>query len=241
MIQCPYCGVEVEENANFCSLCGAPFMNKSAENETGLEQRKLQQEEKLLTDYQKLSGLQKRKIFLTISGIILISGMILTLLIDLVVNRNITWSKYPATVSFVLFINLAMNTFWRNKMILFFGFSFLSTAALLILLDSYAVETGWELKQGIPVLLAAYVTVFLLRFMIKKSKQKGLNIIAYSLLASGLLCICTDGIISLYSENSLNFGWSLIVMFSVAFISMLLLYIHYRLKKATNLKRFFHL
>jgi hypothetical protein len=241
MIQCPHCGVELEENTNFCSLCGEPLINENTENLAYLKSRKLLQEEKLLTDFQKLTGFQKRKILWKISGIIIISGIILTLVIDLVGCHTITWSRYPVTVGLVLFTNITLNTFLHKKIILFTVASFLSIAALLILLDIYTGGTGWELKTGLPVLLAAYVTIIVLNFMIRKSKQKGLNIIAYSLIATGLLCISTEGIISLYSGNTLNFGWSLIVMVSVAFISMLLLYIHYQLKKATDLKRFFHI
>ncbi len=241
MRQCPHCGVELEENANFCSLCGEPLINENINNLAYLKSRKLQQEEKLLTDFQKLTGLQKRKIFWKISGIILISGIIMTLVINLVENQTILWSKYPATVGLIIFINITLYTFSHKRVILFTAISFLSTAVLLILLDIYTKATSFELNLGLPMLLAAYVTVFILSFMIRRSKQKGLNIIAYSLIAAGLLSICADGIIALYSGNTLKFGWSLIVIVSVVFISIVLFYIHYRLKKATDLKRFFHI
>lgn len=241
MIQCPHCGVELEENANFCSLCGEPLINEHTENLAYLKSRKLLQEEKLLVDFHKLTGLQKRKIFWKISAVILIPGIILTLVINLVGNQTILWSKYPATAGLVLLINITLYTFLRKRGILFTTLSFLSTAVLLVLLDIYAGGSGFELKLGLPMLLAAYITIIVLNFMIRKSKQKGLNMIAYSLFAVGLFCIYTDGIISLYSSGSLHFGWSLIVIVSVLFISVVLLYIHYRLKKVTDLKRFFHI
>ena len=242
MIQCPHCGVELEENANFCSLCGEPLINESINNLAYLKSRKLKQEEKLLKDFQKLTGLQKRKIFWKISGIILISGIIMSLVINLVGDQTILWSKYPATFGLIIFINITLYTFsHKSRVILFTVISFLSTAVLLILLDIYTKTTSFELNLGMPMLLAAYITVFVLSFMIRRAKQKGLNIIAYSFIAAGLLSICTDGIITLYSGNTLKFGWSLIVIVSVVFISVVLFYIHYRLKKATDLKRFFHI
>jgi hypothetical protein len=233
--------VEVEENANFCSLCGEPLLENTAGNETFVKSGKLRREEKLLTDYQQLTGYQKRKIFWQISGLILISGIIITLLIDYIANSNITWSKYPATVSLVLFINFTLNTFLRKKSMLMLALSFLSVTGLFILFDVYAGDTGWQIKLGIPIILGAYLTVFSLIFLIRKAKQKGLNIIAYSLVAAGVLNICIEGIISIYFRSSVYFGWSLIVMVSVVFIAIPLFYIHYRLKKATDLKRFFHI
>lgn len=231
----------MEENANFCSLCGEPVLVKTVENLAFIKSGKLRRDKKLLTDYQQLTGFQKRKIFWKISGLILISGIIITLLIDFVGNQNITWSKYPATVSLVLFFNFTLNTFLHKKITLMLTFSFLSATGLFILFDVYAGETGWEIKLGIPIILAAYLTVFVLGFFVQKTKQKGLNIIAYSLIAAGVLCICVEGMISVFLYNSMYFGWSLIVMISVTLISLLLLYIHYRLKKATDLKRFFHI
>ncbi|MGC9352503.1 MAG: DUF6320 domain-containing protein [Mariniphaga sp.] len=241
MKRCPNCGVESEENANFCALCGEPLLENTAYHEVFIKSGKLRREEKLLTDYQKLTGFQKRKIFWQISGLIFISGIIITLLIDFIGNRSITWSKYPATISLVLFLNFTLNTFLRKRITLMVALSFLSVTALFILFDIYAGDTGWEIKLGIPTLLVAYITVLILIFLIRRAKQKGLNVIAYSMIAAGVLCVCIEGMISIYFRSSVYFGWSLIVMVSVVPISMLLLYMHYRLKKATDLKRFFHI
>jgi hypothetical protein len=242
MIKCPYCGVEMEENANFCSLCGEPLLEKNKDNYAFIETRKKSQKEKLLTDYQKLSGSQKRKIFWQISGMILFAGILITLVTDFVVCSGITWSKYPGTVSLILFINITMGTFWFRKYILWGTLSFLSFSALLVLLDIYSGDnSGWGIKLGIPLLLTTCLTVFSLFKLIRSSSQKGLNIIAFSILASGFLCICVDGIISLYRDNLQLFGWSLIVMVASAIIASLLLYIHFRLKKVTDLRRFFHI
>ncbi|MDD4108067.1 MAG: DUF6320 domain-containing protein [Prolixibacteraceae bacterium] len=241
MVKCPNCGVELEENANFCSLCGEPLPGNTIDSLSFIKSGKLRREEKQLRDYQQLTGLQKRKIFWSISGLIFISAIIITLLIDFVGNHHISWSKYPATISLVLFINFTLNTFIHKRLILLLSLSFLSVTALFMLFGVYAGDTGWNLKQGIPIILAAYITVYILILLIKRSRQKGLNIIAYSLLAAGLLSVCTEGVISVFSHNPEPAGWSLVVLVSVAPVSIILLYIHYRLKRATDLKRFFHI
>ena len=241
MIRCSNCGVELEENANFCSLCGEPVWNKNTDNLAYLKSRKLKQEEELLTDYQKLTSFQKRMLFWKISGIILISGIITTLIIDLLGNQAVTWSKYPVTAGLVLYLNTTLIAFWYRKLLLLLFFSFLATSVLLILLDIYAGNAGWGMQLGIPLLLAGYTGIFVFIFIVRKAEQMGLNIIAYSLIVSGVLSICIDGILSLYSGNTLHFGWRLIVMVSVAIVAVLLLYIHFKLKKGTDLKRFFHI
>jgi hypothetical protein len=172
---------------------------------------------------------------------ILLSGIFITLIIDFVVNGGFTWSRYPLTIGLVLLLNITMGAFWYRKEILWGGVSFLSSAVLLVLLDIYSGNSGWGMQLGLPVLLAAYVTVLMLIRLVRRAQQKGLNIIAYALLTTGILSICTDGIISLYRNDVLGFEWSLIVMASAIITSSLLLYVHYRLKKVTDLKRFFHI
>jgi len=243
MIRCPYCGVELEENANYCSLCGEPVRPQAADANhlTHLESSKGKREDRELTEFHRLSGFQKRMIFWKISGIILLSGMLIVFVIDLVGNQSLTWSRYPLTVSGILLVNATLIAFWYKRSFLLLLLSFLSVAILLVLLDIYAGNTGWGMQLGIPLLMAAYVVIYIYSVLIRRTERKGLNVLAYSLSVSGVLCVCIDGILSLYSGETLHFGWSLIVMVAVALISALLLYIHFRLKRGTDLKRFFHI
>ncbi len=239
MIYCKNCGVELEENANFCSLCGQQVFDNDSAKLDYLTTRKTQTT--AFTDFQKLTQLQKRKIFWEIAGIILISGILITSTINLVTDHGITWSKYIITVGLVLFVNITLISFWFRKLFLLFFLSFLTSAMLICLLDIYTGNTGWVTKLGIPLLLAAYVIILFSILILKKAKQKGLNLIAYWLVASGLLSVCIDGIISIYTKKNLCFGWSLTIMVSTILVASLLLYMHNRLKKVPDLKRFFHI
>ena len=243
MIRCPYCGVELEENVNYCSLCGEPVRPLAADENhlSHLGSGKGKREDRELTDFHRLSGFQKRMIFWKISGIILLSGMLIVFVIDLAGNQSLTWSRYPLTVSGILLVNATLVAFWYKRSLLLLLFSFLSVAILLVLLDIYAGNTGWGMQLGIPLLMAAYVVIYIFSVLIRRTKRKGLNVLAYSLGVSGVLCLCIDGILSLYSGEKLYFSWSLIVLVAVALISALLLYIHFRLKRGTDLKRFFHI
>jgi len=67
------------------------------------------------------------------------------------------------------------------------------------------------------------------------------NLIAYVLLAIAMTGICTEGILSLNMHNALTLHWSLILLVCMVPISAILLFIHFRLKKATDLRKFFNL
>ncbi|MFO8129533.1 MAG: DUF6320 domain-containing protein [Bacteroidales bacterium] len=241
MKTCSNCGVDLEGNVNFCPLCGEPHIDESADNIEYIKLRKQKQDEKHLTSIQKLSGFQKRKLFWEISGILLLSGIVVTLIIDLLDGNAVGWSKYTMTVCAVLFINTTLFCFCLNKPALLLLGSFASTSVLLILIDLFNGSIGWGIKLGIPILLIAYLIIYGLILMIRKAREKELNLITYSLIASGLLSICVEGMISIYNDNILKLQWSLIVLISVMPVSLILLYIQYRMKKGTDLKRFFHI
>lgn len=241
MTTCSNCGVQLEDNMNFCPLCGEPNIDESTENIEYIKLRKQKQEEKMMTSFQKLSGKQKRKLFWEISGILLVSGILISLVIDLLDGHGLSWSVYSMSICAVLFINITLFSFWYRKIILSFAGSFISTTALLVLLDIFNNNIGWGVKFGVPLLLFAYLIVFGLVMIIRNAKEKELNLITYSLIASGLISICVEGMISIYQEGTLKLYWSLIVIICVLPVSSILLYIQYRLKKGTDLKRFFHI
>src|SRR6056297_913976 len=137
MKTCNYCGVELEKNMNFCPLCGEPVIDENSDHLEYIEVRKREQEENLLTDYQKLTKNQKRKLFWQISGIILLSGIIVTLILDFLENQAITWSRYTIVICAVAFLNTTIINFWYKKIPLLLIGSFISTSALLLLLDIF--------------------------------------------------------------------------------------------------------
>ena len=241
MIKCKHCGVGLEENMNFCPLCG----HAVEEELTGFSDVPVIERSapvrQPLSAFQKLTGIQKRRLVWEIIGIILLSGVIIPLLIDFIGHGAITWSKYPAATGLTFFINATLVAFWRRRPILLLTVSFIVSCALLIFLNRHSAHPGWGINLGIPLLLAAYLIIFGLILLIRRMKQYGLNLIALLLIAAGLLCICIEGIISLYDDQALHLEWSLIVMVSILPVSAFLLLVHFKLKKGTDLKRFFHI
>ncbi|MFO8055406.1 MAG: DUF6320 domain-containing protein [Bacteroidales bacterium] len=241
MITCKNCGVKLEKHMNYCPLCGHASPATESDNEEHFNDNIQNPKKKSLSDYLMLSDLQKRKLLWKISTIILISALIVTIIINLLFNSQITWSKYSTTVILVLFANITLIWYTPRNLYVLIGGSLLSTAILLFLLDHYQGSLSWSLNLGIPLLLAVYVLGFALYVIIKNLNDKGLNMIAYILLATSILSVLTELLISLNSTGEWSLHWSLIVLASVLPASLLLFFIHYRLKKGTELKRFFHI
>lgn len=240
MSYCINCGVELEEGINKCPLCGvtadSPHFNSLTDEALN------DPDEKLYSEYASLTQEQRRKLFWELSGIILISGIIISFVIDFIITQSITWSKYCITVCIALLVNTTLFSFWRNRILLVFIVSMVSSSILLILLDLYSShEFGWGIKLGIPFVLLFYIVMLVFTVLIKVSKRPGFNILGYFFLAIGLAAIFSEGIISIYLKDTLTLRWSIVVFACMIPISAILSFIHYRLRKGINLRRFFHI
>jgi uncharacterized membrane protein len=238
---CNYCGVELDTEMNFCPLCGHKSNTPVVSSRKDSNNKEPKQAQAAAYNFEDLTQRQQRKVVWELAAFILVSISVITLIIDLLISRHVTWSKYTMTIGLVLLIDFSLIIFMQKRLFLLFTGCFASTSLLLFLLDLYNQNIDNGLKLGIPIIFFSCLVVFLLALLIRKSKQKGINIIAYSLFAAGIICMCIEGIITLHTQNQLKLQWSMIVLISVLPVSAILLYIHYRLKRVTNLKKAFHI
>jgi hypothetical protein len=241
MNKCKKCGVELDVEMNFCPLCGQKSSLTNYDDHREKSAEVVTISENSSYNLKELTEPQKKMLFWEISGIILISGMFVTSLLDLIINKQISWSRYSITIGLFLLINISLISYMNKRVVLLLAGSFISSSLLLLMFDYFNQYLNWGYKLGIPIIFFIYLIIFLLIVAIKKSKQKGINIIAYFLIATGILCICIESIISIHLINHIKLQWSLITMTSVFTVSGIILFIHFRLKKATDLKKFFHI
>lgn len=237
---CNYCGVELDAEMNFCPLCGHKSNTKTSNGVQNAQKAALENGIEAF-NYEALTHRQKRKIVWELAAFVLVLTSVVTLIIDLLTSKHITWSKYTMTIGAVLLMDISLILLMNKRIYLVLIGCFVSTSLLLFLIDLYAKTMDNGLTMGVPIIFFIFLVVFFLAIIVRKTRQKGINIIAYSLMAAGIICMCIEGIISLHLQNVLKFQWSLIVLVSVLPVSAVLLYVHYRLKRATNLKKVFHL
>ncbi|MBN2350206.1 MAG: hypothetical protein JXJ22_15310 [Bacteroidales bacterium] len=241
MTVCNNCGVELEKSMNFCPLCGDPVIKGNFRDKDAIKEEKIRKQQQALSDIEKLDQFQKRKLVWEVFSIILVSGIIVTLILNLILNHELTWSKFTIAGCIAVFSYVSIFSFWPKRIIFHFTGSFITTSAFLLFLELWLGKIDWTLSLGIPILFAFYFIALLTLFVIKMCKQKGFNLIAYIFIAVALLIISIEGIISNYLYNRIFLSWSLIVLVSILPLSAILLFIHFRLRRGTSLKKFFHI
>jgi hypothetical protein len=241
MTCCKNCGVELDMTMNFCPLCGEPVTGDVSSRKEYRKSQRIRQEDRLYSEYNELTQAQRRKIFWEVSAIVLASGIMVSVIINLVLNKEITWSRYPIVIGTLLFMETTFAIFWQKRFLLLLSGSFASASVLVVLLELFNRNISWSITLGVPLLFAAHIIAAGLTGIIKLSRQYGLNVVSYALFAAGLLTVCIEGIISLNATNRLSLHWSIIVCACIIPVSAILLFIHYRLKRVTDLRKFFHI
>lgn len=217
-----------------CPLCGL-----SVNSETGSPPGPGADDRLWRREKDPLKPQAKKRIWEVIS-LSLLALIVATLLIDFILNRRITWSEYPVSVSLTVFTYLSLFAFSKWNLFVQMVGGFVVASVLMIGMDALTQGLQWALTLGMPLLIFLGLLVGVLAVIVRKTKNKGINIIAYGLIAAMMLSIWTECVLALYRTDALQLKWSPIVALSALPVVLVLFYMHFRLKKGRDLERMFH-
>lgn len=238
---CNYCGVELDKEMEVCPLCSQKVTNEADKSARDLVEDVNKYSDETVPKAVVLTKRQKWRLYWELSVVILISGMVVTAFMDLLTSKEITWSRYTLAIGLALIVNLSILFYWHRLLLVTLIASMLLQSLLFYLLDTAAFGMGWGTDLGIPLLFMIYLVGYLLSVVLKASKEEGLNIIGYFLIALGILTLGIEFILDRHFTGQVGLEWSLFVILSVMPIAGLLLFVHYRLKRGRELRRLFHI
>lgn len=229
---CKNCGVELEPDMEVCPLCGEPLQGAPRHTPASA----------LQTDYLTTPpGKTQRKFTWEIISIILGSGILAACIVDVITSGRITWSEYMMSAGLVIFCYTSVLSLWNKNILIELAGGFLLSAVCLLVLDWVTGGINWALRLAVPLLLSITVIGIAFIHIIRIAGYKGINLIAYAFLGAALICFCTEGVLSCYRNGVWHFSWSAIVAACVVPVVVILLFVHFRLRKGRNLRRTFHL
>jgi Family of unknown function (DUF6320) len=233
MSYCINCGVELEEELTSCPLCGYTVgkaeISKAADNPVFSP-----------TDIIILHKKETRKHIWELSGIIAFSGIAVCTIVDLVIHRSLSWSLYADTSILASWICLTLILLaFRKNFIIIPGLLF-TILLMLFLFDLFSPPLNWFLGIGIPVTIALFISVSIVVFLWKVAHFRGFNILALAFLVLSGFCIVSEVFIDKYLTGKVEIRWSAIVAVSILPIALVLLFVHYRMKRGKRLDSYFH-
>ncbi|MEZ2443503.1 DUF6320 domain-containing protein [Chitinophaga sp. RCC_12] len=234
MKYCNNCGVILEDDMLICPLCGAGAGTNSEKQGTVDNNKKI-----IAAPAESLTRQQKKLVWEIVS-LVLISPIVAALLINLIINKTVSWSEYPVAVCLTIFAYVSFFAFWSGSSTARMLGGFITSAVLMLLLDALTCGLSWAAPIAIPVLLTASGIAAVLLSIIRHSVSKGVNLIAYTFIGGAILCMAIEAILSLYHTGNIHLEWSLIVCLCVLLVAIALLFLHFRLKKGRSLEKTFH-
>lgn len=234
MAICKKCGVELEQGIIDCPLCLEPLLE--GEGPTVKNQNENEN-----PGYSPLNKKEKTRLFWELSTLFHFSALVVVFLIDLITNKSLTWSLYAIIGIIASYIYITLLSTAVKKLWIFLPGLLINSLGLMLLLDLMNNGINWFFNPGLPlagffVLLLGLIMIFAFR-----TRDKGFNIIGLASMAIGVYCILAEVFISLANKDEVNLSWSVIVAASILPFSLFLFFFHYRLKRGTSLRRFFHL
>jgi len=229
---CINCGVELEEGLKRCPLCGK---NQGDPAEVNTDAGNYP------SDIIHLHKREVRKLIWELTGIIAFSGIAVCTIVDLVIGKGIKWSLYAdvSIISAWLFLTFILLKI-RNVWMLISGLS-ATVLLMLLMFDLISAGAEWFVPVGLPITLSAAFFVCLVVVLYRYARFKGFNILAIIFLSVAGFCILTEIILDKYMKGSVDVHWSLLAAVSILPIALVLLFVHYRMKRGNKLDSFFHI
>ena len=239
MAICERCGVEIDDSAINCPLCGTKLSGHGGKGE--VEPVNLKILPGFVDEIKPLNVKQRARLAWEISTLMFLSAVIVVLFVDLISNRRITWSVYPIIATgFAWVLSSLGSFFYRYPIVLFLG-AYIDVLALLLLVDIASARLFWFVTLGLPITTFLFLTVGVLMIIGPRIDRRGLNIPAFILLGIGIFTMGIEWTVDWYLSHTVSLSWSGLILVSVSPVAIILLFIHYRLRKYVDLKRFFHL
>lgn len=232
---CKHCLVELDDDMIRCPLCGTQINGTSATDDHSDDSAK---QSSSSTEDAEMHLLQR--ILWQVTATLLLSGIVATLIIDIARHKTVTWSLYPVTVCLIVLSYASLFAFWQTKPVVRIITGWMISTLLLAAINAVVPDSGWTIGLGIPLLVAAnFVAVGLLAvFLI--TKRKGLNLLAYTIVAIAVLCISINAVISRYDAGEISLGWSIIVAACLLPVAVALLFMFLRTRNNPKLQKIFH-
>jgi len=238
MPYCSQCKVEVDDYVDVCPLCGTPIRTKTKGK---MKTKGKFPDEPSLESRHDRTGVFRFLVWEIVS-VSLLTALLIVFLTNVIIDLAVTWSWYPMAAILLAWLLATFALLLHKRPLLI---PILSAAAVLLLLafldfiGDLAIDWFHVIALPIAVLLIIVTTAVIL--MSTQTKRKGFNIAAFILLGLGLVAAGLDAIINYFLLARITLSWSLFVIIPVFFTGIFLLYIHYRVAKAGNVKKWFQI
>ncbi|MEI6048614.1 MAG: DUF6320 domain-containing protein [Bacteroidota bacterium] len=230
---CKNCGVELDKSVTTCPLCGLTSGTEHGDERT-------EESVHYPSDIIILHKKETRRYIWELSGIITFSGIAVCSIVDLVIGKSLSWSLFAGTSLLATWICLTLILMAFKRYFIIIPGLLITILTMLFLFDLFFRPVNWFYKVGLPITIAVFLFISITFILWHVAHFRGFNILAFAFLLLSGFCIVAEVFIDKYLFNKVTIRWSAIAAVSILPIALVLLFIHYRMKKGKRLDSFFH-
>ena len=232
MLICNKCGVELDDGLNICPLCETPVGVHGDDNNLTYHMKTRS------IDETKKVHLLKRVLW-QVTSVLLLSGIVATLTINIAIQGSITWSIYPVCICLMIFSYASLIALGRTGILFPLLGGWLMSVVVLIVVQWYSGLT-WPLRLALPILCSVNAVGVAFILVVTNLRTRGLNVLAIGLIAVSVLCLAIEGIISKYFGDAIKLQWSVIVAACLLPVTAAVFFMFLRTKNNPDLQKIFH-
>ncbi len=230
MLVCKQCGVELEHGEQVCPLCKTPVIDGQKTLNESIEKR--------LSDTRTKPKILKH-ILWQIACVLLLSGIFATLAINLAIIGHVTWSIYPVTICLIILSYASLIALWETKPAIQLISGWMLSCIVLATVQ-FLAQDDWPLSLTLPILSAITLISMSLIGILNNLQGKGLITVAVVFIGVSVACFAIEAILSLYSGNKVQLGWSVVVSACMLPVTAAIIFMHFRTRSDSNAKKIFH-
>lgn len=239
MPYCSRCGVEVDEDTDYCPLCQAPIQKLDDSGDPRLPAYPRDDTER--PEDRRERSRMRRMLALQIVTTVLATPLVVVLVTDVLFARHLSWSSYVIASILAVWCYTATPLLWPRRPAVIILASTVVTALYLAALDLLTGELQWFVPLGLPIMAAVFLVALLIWLLARRARELGANLAGFILMGLAVMAIVTEVLIEAYRPGGIFLDWSLIVAVSTSPVAVFLFSYHYVLRRRLNLGRRFHL
>jgi hypothetical protein len=232
MILCTNCGVELEDGIKTCPLCGKDPHGKSESEPSSFSYP---------SDIMHLQKRETRQYLWELSGIVAFSAIAVCTIVNLIVNKEVSWSLYCDASIAASWLILSLFLHYYKRPLLMMPGIMVSILLGLLITDLASNGLSWFFPVGMPITVSVFASAGIIMLLYNAASLKGLNIIAVGLIVLSGFLIVLETILDSHIYGEVTLRWSLITAISLLPVILILFFYHYRLKKGKRLDSYFHI
>ena len=217
MSYCVNCGVELDDSAKTCALCGTPVLNpnKPAAGETPYP-------EKIVIPQNKLQRYRA-----TVATLVMLLPILVCIPINYFITPGLYWSVYVASTLILLWIFFVAPFLLRRTLphtpYISLTLDGVITAAYIYVMYHYNSTGTWFYRIALPMVAAFVVLGYILIFFCQKNKNASLiRKVAFTLAMVALYAAATEFIFLISMPNLIADCVALTVFFTTAVLAIFL-------------------